>query len=318
MVLHGIREFELEHGDTLTEPLHLTPDGRLRTFTKVLSDPPFSLNYDADLVAKADELYGTRMKWGWAPEGGKKADLMFVQHMVSVLEQRGTAAIVMPHGVLFRGGQGTGHPGRAAEGRLHRGGDRPRPEPLLRHRHPGVRSGLCDPRAASAGSARRRSCSSTRTATSQRDETRTSSDPQHVEKIVTVFQAWRQLPGYSRAVEVKDLLAAEANLNIRRWVDNSPPAEPQDVRAHLYGGVPVSEVASKEQLFTAYRVDATALFAQRDDDPEYYDFLDEGPEATAQRIPVWRRTARRSCGRRTAPGGRSTPRASPSSRRTGS
>lgn len=47
----------------------------------------------------------------------------------------------------------------------------------------------------------------------------------------------------------------------------------------------MSEVAGKEQLFTAYRVDATALFAQRDDDPEYYDFLDEGPEATAQRIP---------------------------------
>nr|WSU76499.1 type I restriction-modification system subunit M [Streptomyces anulatus] len=284
MVLHGIREFELEHGDTLTEPLHLTPDGRLRTFTKVLSNPPFSLNYDADLVAKADELYGTRMKWGWAPEGGKKADLMFVQHMVSVLEQRGTAAIVMPHGVLFRGGKERD----IREGLLKDDcieaviGLGPNlfygtgiPACVLVLRPPRRKRGEREKKVLFINA--------DRDFTAGRNQNELG--PEHVEKIVTVFQAWRQLPGYSRAVEVKDLLAAEGNLNIRRWVDNSPPAEPQDVRAHLYGGVPVSEVAGKEQLFTAYRVDATALFAQRDDDPEYYDFLDEGPEATAQRIP---------------------------------
>lgn len=284
MVLHGIREFELEHGDTLTEPLHLTPDGRLRTFTKVLSNPPFSLNYDADLVAKADELHGTRMRWGWAPEGGKKADLMFVQHMVSVLEQRGTAAIVMPHGVLFRGGK-----------------ERDIREGLLRDDcieaviglGPNLFYGTGIPACVLILRPPRRKrgerekkvlfINADRDFTAGRNQNELG--PEHVEKIVTVFQTWRQLPGYSRAVEVTDLLAAEANLNIRRWVDNSPPAEPQDVRAHLYGGVPVSEVAGREELFTAYGVDATALFAQRDGDPEYYDFLDEGPAATARRIP---------------------------------
>ena len=45
-----------------------------------------------------------RFRWGWAPGGGKKADLMFVQHMVAVLKANGVAATVMPHGVLFRGG----------------------------------------------------------------------------------------------------------------------------------------------------------------------------------------------------------------------
>ncbi|SMD27170.1 HsdM family class I SAM-dependent methyltransferase [Kibdelosporangium aridum] len=71
----------------------------LRRFRKVLSNPPFSLNYRAE-----DVKFSDRMMFGWAPETGKKADLMFVQRMVSVLTQNGIAATVMPHGVLFRGG----------------------------------------------------------------------------------------------------------------------------------------------------------------------------------------------------------------------
>ncbi|MGW0034188.1 N-6 DNA methylase [Streptomyces sp. NPDC003314] len=285
MVLHGIREFDLQHGDTLTEPLHLTPAKRLRTFTKVLSNPPFSLNYDADLVAKADEKHGQRMKWGETPENGKKADLMFVQHMVSVLEARGMAATVMPHGVLFRSGKerdirvklldddcieaviglgpnlfyGTGIPAC-----------------ILVLRPPYRKRGQREKHVLFINADR-----DFRAARNQNEL-----GPEHVEKIATVFREWRQEPGYSRAVSVEDLLAADANLNIRRWVDNSPPAEPQDVRAHLYGGVPKVEIEAKAELFEAYGVDASELFAVRADDEEYVDFLPEGPEATAERIPA--------------------------------
>ncbi|MFJ9032517.1 N-6 DNA methylase [Streptomyces sp. NPDC102274] len=285
MVLHGIREFELYHGDTLTEPLHFSPGTkRLRTFTKVLSNPPFSLNYDADLVAKADTDHGTRMRWGWAPESGKKADLMFVQHMVSVLEERGVAAIVMPHGVLFRGGKERDIRERLLEDDCIEAviGLGPNlfygtgiPACVLVLRRPRRKRGDREKRVLFINA--------DRDYTVGRNQNELG--PEHVEKIVTVYHNWRQIPGYSRAVKVADLLKAEANLNIRRWVDNSPPAETQDVRAHLYGGVPVVEVASKQELFTAYGVEPSALFAQRDGDPDYYDFLDEGPEATAQRIP---------------------------------
>ncbi|MFE9883603.1 N-6 DNA methylase [Streptomyces scopuliridis] len=285
MVLHGIREFELHHGDTLTEPLHFFPGTkRLRTFTKVLSNPPFSLNYDAALVTKADADHGTRMKWGWAPESGKKADLMFVQHMVSVLEQGGVAAIVMPHGVLFRGGKERGIRERLLKDdcieaviglgpNLFYGTGIPACVLVLRppHRKRGERENHV------------LFINADRDYTAGRNQNELG--PEHVEKIVTVYHDWRRIPGYSRAVTKEELLAAEANFNIRRWVDNSPPAETQDVRAHLYGGVPVSEVEGKRDLFTAYGVDPAALFAVRESDPEYYDFLDEGPEATAQRIP---------------------------------
>ncbi|MCX5367801.1 class I SAM-dependent DNA methyltransferase [Streptomyces sp. NBC_00103] len=284
MVLHGIRKFDLQHGDTLTEPLHLDGDERLLTFTKVLSNPPFSQPYDQQAVAAADAVHGTRMNWGWAPEKGKKADLMFVQHMISVLDENGMVAVVMPHGVLFRGSK-----------------EKDIREELLRddcveaviglgpNLFYGVGIPACvlvlrRPRRKPDADRRKKVLfiNADREFTVGRNQNELG--PEHVEKIVTVFKDGRELPGYSRWVTVADLLAEGANLNIRRWVDNSPPPEPQDVRAHLYGGVPVAEVTARSGLYEAYGVDATTLFAEREDDPAYYDFLPEGPEATVGRI----------------------------------
>ncbi|MEU8485587.1 class I SAM-dependent DNA methyltransferase [Streptomyces sp. NPDC048641] len=283
MVLHGIRKFDLQHGDTLTEPLHLDGNSRLRNFTKVLSNPPFSQPYDKEQVEAADTRHGKRMEWGWAPEKGKKADLMFVQHMVSVLEEKGVVAVVMPHGVLFRGGK-----------------EKEIREELLQDDcveaviglGPNLFYGVGIPacvlilrRPRQKVSDRRKRVlfiNADREFTVGRNQNELG--PEHVEKIVTVFQEGRQLAGYSRWVERDTLLAEGANLNIRRWVDNSPPAEPQDVRAHLYGGVPVTEIAAQEALFGAYGVDASTLFALRDGDPDYCDFLAEDPEVTVGRI----------------------------------
>ncbi|MDX3523958.1 class I SAM-dependent DNA methyltransferase [Streptomyces scabiei] len=284
MVLHGIRKFDLQHGDTLTEPLHLDAGKRLLTFTKVLSNPPFSQPYDQQAVAAADAVHGTRMRWGWAPEKGKKADLMFVQHMISVLAPKGVVAVVMPHGVLFRGSR-----------------ERDIREELLRDDcveaviglGPNLFYGVGIPacvlvlrRPRDKPDAERRKkvlfINADREFTVGRNQNELG--PEHVEKIVTVFKDGRELSGYSRFVGVDDLLAEGANLNIRRWVDNSPPPEPQDVRAHLYGGVPVAEVTERSGLFGAYGVDASTLFAEREGDPAYYDFLPEGPETTVGRI----------------------------------
>ncbi|MET9850739.1 type I restriction-modification system subunit M [Streptomyces ossamyceticus] len=295
MVLHGIRDFDLRHGDTLSEPLHTDPaTGRLRKFTKVLSNPPFSQLYDRPGVEAAEARHGQRMKWGWAPETGKRADLMFAQHMLGVLEERGVVAVVMPHGVLFRGGKerdirvellrddcveaviGLGP-------NLFYGVGVPACVLILRRPH------RKDPGSTEPGRERPDRRNRVLFINADRDFTpgrnQNELGPEHVEKIVTVFQEGREEEGYSAFVDVDKLLATDANLNIRRWVDNSPPPEPQDVRAHLYGGVPVAEVTAKKDLFGAYGVDVTALFASREDDPAYCDFLPEGPEATAVRIP---------------------------------
>ncbi|UHD15738.1 type I restriction-modification system subunit M [Thiocapsa bogorovii] len=102
MILHGIADADLRNGDTLAEPLHVE-GGELMRFDRVITNPPFSQNYAADGIP-----YPERFPYGFCPESGKKADLMFVQHMVSVLrtggQGGGMVCTVMPHGVLFRGG----------------------------------------------------------------------------------------------------------------------------------------------------------------------------------------------------------------------
>ena len=62
--------------------------------------------------------------------------------------------------------------------------------------------------------------------------------PEHAEKIVSAYREFADIPGYATVVTRKDLAANDDNLNIRRYADNAPPPEPQDVRAHLHGGVP--------------------------------------------------------------------------------
>jgi type I restriction enzyme M protein len=106
LFLHDLEDFRIVREDTLREPRHLTADGHLRRFDVVIANPPFSLKqWGADL-------------WGADPFGrafcgvppASSADLAWVQHMVSSMKEvGGRVGVVMPHGVLFRGG---------AEGRI--------------------------------------------------------------------------------------------------------------------------------------------------------------------------------------------------------
>ena len=98
MLLHDISHADIRQDDTIRKPQHKDGNGELRRYDRVLANPPFSQNY-----IKKDIEYPGRFHV-WLPEKGKKADLMFVQHMVSVLKSDGKMATVMPHGVLFRGG----------------------------------------------------------------------------------------------------------------------------------------------------------------------------------------------------------------------
>ncbi len=100
--------------------------------------------------------------------------------------------------------------------------------------------------------------------------------PEHAEKIVSTFHAYEEVPGFSRVVSREELADNDDNLNIRRYVDNTPPPEPQDVRAHLVGGVPRAEIEAKKPLLDAYGIGVTDLFAEREPaDPAYVDFRAE-------------------------------------------
>jgi type I restriction enzyme M protein len=278
MLLHGVRDADLRNGDTLADPQHVD-GGKLRLFDKIITNPPFSQSYDQ---AETRRHFGTRMRYGWTPDTGKKADLMFVQHMLAVLKPTGTAATVMPHGVLFRGG---------AERDIRFGMLRDDCVEAVIGLAPNLFYGTGIPACIlilRSPDGIREHAGQVLFINADRDFTPGRAQNQlgfeHAEKIVAVYRQWREIDGYSRIVPVRDLLAADANLNIRRWVDNTPPPEPQDVRAHLHGGVPKTEVAAAEGLFAAFGMRVADLFNSSERTVGYLDFLPEGHATTARRL----------------------------------
>jgi len=100
MVLHGLVDFTIEYGDTLSNP-KLAEGGKLKTYDRVLANFPFSMDWDNKIAAR--DPYN-RFGFGIPPEKDK-ADFAFIQHMFSSLNKNGQAAIICSQGVLFRGNE---------------------------------------------------------------------------------------------------------------------------------------------------------------------------------------------------------------------
>lgn len=96
MILHNVHfsKFDIKQEDTLKRPQHVG-----MRFKAIVANPPFSANWSADPLLLQDERFSDYGKL--APK--TKADMAFVQHMLHHLDDEGTMAVVLPHGVLFRG-----------------------------------------------------------------------------------------------------------------------------------------------------------------------------------------------------------------------
>ncbi len=96
MIMHDVhyRKFDIKQEDTLENPQHL--DDR---FEAIVANPPFSAHWSANQLHMSDDRFSQYGKL--APK--TKADFAFVQHMIYQLDENGTMAVVLPHGVLFRG-----------------------------------------------------------------------------------------------------------------------------------------------------------------------------------------------------------------------
>ncbi|MGW0022261.1 N-6 DNA methylase [Rhodococcus sp. NPDC003382] len=96
LFMHNLTEFQVEVGDTLKEPRFKKPDGSIAQFDVILANPPYSLKWKP-------WTNDPRALGGVAPQSS--ADWAFVQHMIASMDpKKGRAGIVLPHGVLFRGG----------------------------------------------------------------------------------------------------------------------------------------------------------------------------------------------------------------------
>jgi len=200
------------------------------------------------------------------PESGKKADLMFVQHMVASLKSDGKLAVVMPHGVLFRGGEE-----KACRQRFIKDGILEAVIGLPSNLFYGTGIPTCVLVINRHGASTRKQVLFINADREFKEgKNQNSLRPEDIEKITQVYRTRQQLDKYSRLVPVDDLEREEFNLNIRRYVDNSPPPEPHDVRAHLHGGIPVAEIVQLSCYFDNYEGVKSLLF--RDRDARYSDF----------------------------------------------
>lgn len=256
MLLHGIRDADIYNDDTLFNPLHIA-DGELIRFDRVISNPPFSQNYSREGMQ-----FSGRFTHGYCPETGKKADLMFAQHMLAVLKTDGMMATVMPHGVLFRGGE---------EKKIR--------ESFIKHDQLEAVIGLppnlfygtgipacilvmC-PQGAKPVERQGKVLFINADAEYYAGRAQNYLRPEHIEKISWVFENFVSLPGYSAVVTKEKLAEEDYNCNIRRYADNAPPPEPQDVRAHLFGGIPKAEVEAKRELLAAHGFDPSRIVAEK-------------------------------------------------------
>ena len=258
MLLHGIRDADLANDDTLTNPRHVS-GGELKRFDRVVTNPPFSQNYD-----KASLPHPERFRYGYTPEGGKKADLMFLQHMLAVLKRDGIVATVIPHGVLFRGG---------AEGAIR--------QKIIENDlldtviglgpnlfyGTGIPAAILILRAKGSKPPERRCKVLFINADRDYGEGRAQNHlrPRDEEKITATYRGFADVDGFARVVTIDELADNDFNCNIRRFADNSPPPELQDVRAHLHGGVPTAEIDDAADLLERAGLDAATLFADRGD-----------------------------------------------------
>jgi type I restriction enzyme M protein len=261
MLLHGIPDADLRNNDdgTLEDPAHIT-GGELQRFDRVITNPPFSMNYSADGIP-----FPERFRYGYTPEKGKKADLMFVQHMLEVTRPGGLVTTVMPHGVLFR----SGDEGRIRTGFLN--------DDLLEaviglgpQLFYGTGIPACILVLRPLGSKPKHREGKVLFINADRDyrEGRAQNylEPEHIEKIVSAYRAFEDVPDFARVASRDELAKNDDNLNIRRYVDTTPPPEPQDVRAHLHGGIPKSEVGAKADLFAAHGLTPEHLLVPKIDD----------------------------------------------------
>src|SRR6266567_9160633 len=288
MLLHGVHGADIQLEDTLLHPMHREA-GELERFDRVIANPPFSQNY-----TRSNLEFPERFRWGWCLTTGKKGDLMFAQHMLAVCKPAGMVTTVMPHGVLFRGGEEKKIRQKFLEQdlieaiiglpqNLFYGAGIPACILVLR---PNLTGQSLHPNKPES----RRGQVLFINADAEFHAGRAQNDlrPEHVEKIVSTFDRFEDVPGYARCVSLEEIgsPANDWNLNIRRYVDNSPPPEPHDVRAHLLGGVPVAEVQAKRPLFDALGFDFTHAFTVRTNDVAYFDFAPALADRSAIRTLV--------------------------------
>ena len=253
MILHDNATAKIVQGNTLSSPEWKDANGQLKTFDFAVANPPFSnKNWTSGLNPNEDEF--GRFVWGTPPE--KNGDYTFLLHIIKSLKSTGKGAVILPHGVLFRGnaearirenlikqGYIKGIIGLPAN--LFYGTGIPACIIVIDKEDAQARKGIfmVD---ASKGFIK------------EGNKNRLRS--QDIHKIVDVFTKYLTLPRYSRMVPLAEIVSNDYNLNIPRYIDSSEPEDLHDLSGHLQGGIPNRDIDALDHYWQVFPSIRATLF----------------------------------------------------------
>lgn len=228
MFLHGLDSADIQRGDTLADPKFLQLDGSLKTFDICVANPPYSIKEWEYEIFKSDK-YGRVADYEMPPT--KKADYAFVLHMVKSMNKNGRAGIVLPHGVLFRGG---------AEGRIR--------EQLIKNDlieaiialpvklfyGTGIPAAIVIFNKNKPENRKNKILIVDAEKDFEEGKNQNRLRKKDIDKIVSAFESYQDVEKYARVVGVKELEENEFNLNVRRYIDSNEEEELIDVKK-VYG-----------------------------------------------------------------------------------
>ena len=257
MVLHDCPTAEIWRDNTLSSPHFKNAAGGLKTFDFVVANPPFSDKAWGTGLDPANDLYD---RFGYGVPPAKNGDYAYLLHILTSLKTTGKGAVILPHGVLFRGnaeaeirekivrkGYIKGIIGLPAN--LFYGTGIPACVVVLDKENAHCRTGIfmVD---ASKGFVK--------------DGNKNRLRSQDLHKIVDAFTKQVEIDKYSRMVPLAEIEKHGFNLNIPRYIDSSEPEDLQDIEAHLKGGIPVRDVDALSDFWRELPAVRATLFGPGD------------------------------------------------------
>ena len=272
MILHDCPTAEIWKDNTLAAPYFKESNGGLKRFDFAVANPPFSTKAWSNGFDPLNDLFG-RFTIRATPAVGedaassarrdstvippaKNGDYAFLLHIIASLKSSGKGAVILPHGVLFRGnaeadirrhivrqGYIKGIIGLPAN--LFYGTGIPACIIVLDKENAGARKGIFMIDASKAFI---------------KDGNKNRLRAQDIHKIVDTFNRQIEIARYSRMVPLEKIEENEFNLNIPRYVDSTEPEDLQDIEAHLRGGIPKRDIDALESYWKVFPAVRATLF----------------------------------------------------------
>ena len=260
MILHDNPTADIWQDNTLANPHWTDDDGQLKRFDFAVANPPFSYKAWSTGLQPEQDPYQRFQTHGVPPS--RRGDYAFLLHIIASLKGTGRAAVILPHGVLFRGNAEANIRQSLLKHGLIEGiiGLPPNlfygtgiPACILVINKSGAlptngqsSGGLFDDPAgpgvfmvdASRGF--------------QKDGNKNRLRERDLHKIVDVFSSQAEVPGYARFVPMDEIAANDYNLNIPRYIDATDEEDRHDLEAHLKGGIPNDDLDALQRYWDVF------------------------------------------------------------------